>query len=446
MDQDLLSTVAENKKLIKMIATKYNNKQIKRLSAPSSLNAKQQHLFNFLVNSDYFEPVFVSGSAGTGKSALLITLRNYWREQGKIVFVTAFTHLAARNIDGKTCHSLFGFDFDMNITDKRVGLPDYIIIDEISMIPEKMLDGIDLRMRQNSRNFELPFGGVNVVAFGDLYQLPPVNNRINYTLPPYESDVWNLFKLYELTENMRHTEPEYIKNLNLLRVGDLRCLNYFDSLVSNRIPTVEEKVAFTSLVSTHKEADNINLQCYSYIADREQEIVHTCETKLLPWSHKITVYNADQERLIFKPNIKICPNTRIMVTHTTQHFCNGDMGVIEYITELGLYIRREHDNSLQLLTPIQLYFNTKSKGVVKLVNGLPISYGWAITVHKAQGMTVKNLTVYPACLFAPGQAYVALSRSTHSDGLNLVSAIPEKAISNMNFITKVYGAMEKFNV
>lgn len=407
-----------------------------------TLNAGQQRLFDMLTKVDRFNPIFVSGSAGTGKTALLMKLKNFWISQRKIVYVTAFTNMAARNINGKTCHSVFAFDFDLNlIVKKTFGVPHYLIIDEISMIPEKMLDGIDSRLRQSSQDSQLPFGGVNVIVFGDLYQLPPVNK--NNAQPVFTADLWNLFYLYELKENMRQSEIIYIDNLNLLRLGKKECLPYFNSLAVKNSPSKEETLNCTSLVSTNAEADVINNNCYNIMRCAENELELTCTYNIVNWNKKLAVYNQDQEAAIFKPFIKLCPGTRIIITHNTQGLCNGDTGIIINVTEKVLYIRREFDNALYYLQPIKLYFNTNPFTKVKTVKGFPVKYAWAITIHKAQGLTVKNLIVYPECLFEAGQAYVALSRCVHSDGLKLGGTVPENAIKSMSAITDVYNNMPK---
>ncbi|AKN80759.1 DNA-helicase-2 [Diatraea saccharalis granulovirus] len=407
------------------------------------LNARQQALFDAVANVDYFPPIFVSGSAGTGKSALLVALRNYWqREQDKNVCVTAFTHLAARNIEGKTCHSVFGFDFKMNLDNRPITLPDYLIIDEISMLPSKMLDDIDLVLRKNSKNYHTPFGGVNVIVFGDLYQLQPVGAR-----PPYEADVWSVFSLYELTENMRQSESEYMQNLNLIRVGNIKGLDYFDKLVMKPYPTIKDSIAYTSLVSTHKECDNINEKCYKFLKGTKDDEVMWCKLESVKRTHQhTTVFNAGQKTIIFKPIIRLFPGARVMITHTTDWFCNGDAGIVERIESPRVYIRREYDDQVRPLDPITLHFSSQLKDYVESVTGLPLSYGWAATIHKAQGITVKNLIVYPDCIFAPGQAYVAISRTTHSEGLRLTNKIPISRVHDMSFITKVYEEMENYEI
>lgn len=412
--------------------------------ANATLNTRQQKLFDYLTQTKSFSPVFVSGSAGTGKSALLVALREHWLAEDKIVFVTAYTHLAARNINGKTCHSLFRFDFDLNLLRAQIGVPHYVIIDEISMVPEKMLDGIDSRLRQNSGKFSLPFGGVNVVVFGDLYQIPPVDKH-QQLLPPYKSDIWHLFELYELTENMRQSEPEFIANLNMLRVGNVKCIPYFNGFVVDAATqNIEDSVGCTSLVSTHKEANDLNLKCYTHIcaaANKKEELVCVVKRSHGRWTKDIIVFNEEQAQLIFGESIRVCVGARVMITHTTDSFCNGDLGVVQSFTDKEIVIIREHDNKIGVLRQKCLTFNT-TPGVVTFLTGFPIAYGWAVTIHKAQGMTMKHLTVYPACIFAPGQAYVALSRVVHSSGLKLATPIARNALCNMNYIQEVYDYMK----
>ncbi|UYE99047.1 MAG: helicase-2 [Betabaculovirus sp.] len=458
MEPNLCCTVAEEKMVcMKEVAVQQCKKQ--KISNKSysddddgdtfdvTLNTKQQALFDYLTQTKSFSPVFVSGSAGTGKSALLVALREHWLNEDKIVFVTAYTHLAARNINGRTCHSLFRFDFDLNLLRSQIGVPNYLIIDEISMVPEKMLDGIDSRMRQNSGKFSLPFGGVNVVVFGDLYQIPPVDKH-RQLLPPYKADIWHSFELYELTENMRQSEPEFITNLNMLRVGNVNCIPYFNRFVVDALSAknIDDSIGCTSLVSTHKEANDLNATCYAHIVNDKEELLCVVKRVSGRWTRDLIVFNEEQSQLIFGDAIKVCVGARVMITHTTDSFCNGDLGVVQSFTDKEIVIVREHDNKIGVLRQKCLAFNTKTPDVVTFLTGFPIAYGWAVTIHKAQGMTMKHLTVYPKCIFAPGQAYVALSRVVHSSGLKLASPIARNALCNMKYIQEVYDYMKPLNV
>lgn len=424
--------------------TSDTNRSICTLNAPKVLNEQQQRLFDYVVGRREFEPIFVSGSAGTGKSALLKALKNHWEQEGKIVWVVSYTNLAARNVEGATVHSTFGFDFSLNFTPKKVGVPNYLIVDEISMVPQKMLDGISERLKQSAR-IDAPFGGVNTIVFGDLFQLPPVDDfksKHKAVLPPYHAQVWRSLQLFELTQNMRQSEQQFIDALNMLRLGDRRCQDFFNEKVLHLEPTVEEKVLCTSLVSTHREADSINGECYRYVKRMNpEETEHQVKLTVARdrRSRNCIVFNKSQEGLIFKEGLKYCVGTRVMVTQNVRNgFCNGDMGVIVAVAEDGLYIQREWDGKRMRLCMVELAFETETWRLIKLVTGLPICYGWAVTIHKAQGMTLRNLIVHPERTFVEGQAYVALSRVTHCDGLKLVNAIPNRSIMDMRDIKKVY--------
>lgn len=425
------------------------NSSICTLSVPTMLNEEQQKLFDYVVGRREFEPIFVSGSAGTGKSALLKAIKSHWEQEGKIVWVVSYTNLAARNVEGATVHSTFGFDFSLNFTSKKVGVPNYLIVDEISMVPAKMLDGISDRLKQSTR-IDVPFGGVNTIVFGDLFQLPPVDdfkNKRKMVLPPYHAQVWRALQLFELTQNMRQSEQKFIDALNMLRLGDRRCQDFFNEKVLDLEPTVEEKVQCTSLVSTHREADSINAECYQYVKrinpdETEHQVKLTVARDRR--SRNIIVFNKNQEELIFKEGLKYCVGTRVMVTQNVRNgFCNGDMGVIVAVAEDGVYIQREWDGKKLRLGMVELAFETETWRLIKLVTGLPICYGWAVTIHKAQGMTLRNLIVHPERTFVEGQAYVALSRVTHCDGLKLVNVIPNWSIMDMRDIKKVYQGQQR---
>ncbi|AAS82622.1 ORF116 [Agrotis segetum granulovirus] len=435
-----------------------NNKKQKqsssRLYVPKKLNEEQQRIYDYVTRVKKFAPIFVSGSAGTGKSALLIAIRDWCRAEKKVVWIVSYTNLAARNIEGKTIHSMFKFDFNLNISNYRINAPEFLIIDEISMVPAKMLNGIDAQLKRSTGE-DAAFGGVNTIVFGDLYQLPPVENRFrqNFTLPPYHSHAWSDFRLFNLTINMRQSEELFIKALNLLRKGDASCQDFFNSKVIDQEPCLEEKINCTSLVSTHLEANHLNNICYEYVKSKSKDkkeyqvkLIKTLEKR-----HTTSMpYNKSQEEMIFKDNIKYCVGTRVMITLNVRDFvgensfCNGDIGTIVQVSDECLTIKREWDGTERKLTMHGVLFETEDKNVLKTVYGLPITYGWAVTIHKAQGMTLRNLIVYPAKTFVAGQAYVALSRATHCDGLILVDPIPANSIKNMREVDKVYEEQIKF--
>lgn len=427
-----------------------DTKRICPLNAPTKLNEQQQQIFDYVTQRDSFEPIFVSGSAGTGKSALLKSLRTHWIDRKKVVWVVSFTNLAARNIDGQTIHKQFGFDFkcNLNANNKTVGAPNYFILDEVSMVPAKMLQNIHTYFQQNTR-MDLPFGGVNTIIFGDLYQLPPISNQQCYQLPPYCADIWKSLRLYHLTINMRQSESDFIDALNLLRVGDKKCLEFFNQKVMNHSITVQDQFECTSLVPTHREADYINSKCYAHIKSISEEpvveyILQLSVRRESRRLHSMMVYASGQEELIFRDKLKYCVGTRVMITHNLKGlaFCNGDIGTVIAIDERGVLVERECDGLMEKINMVEIAFETDKYTIVKVVTGLPICYAWAVTIHKAQGMTVKNLIVHPVNIFAKGQTYVALSRVTHCEGLRLVNKIPEECVMKMSDVDKVYATQD----
>ncbi|AJK91783.1 DNAhel-2 [Spodoptera frugiperda granulovirus] len=432
--------------------TTTTTKRICRLDVPSTLNEEQQKLFDYVTGLEEFAPIFVSGSAGTGKSALLKALKKFWTEQDKLVWVVSYTNLAARNVEGSTIHKQFGFDFQCQLrnNDRNLGAPNYLILDELSMVPAMMLDGISERLKQSTR-LDMPFGGVNTIMFGDLYQLPPISNAQSVQLPPYHAKVWPSLRLYELTTNMRQSESDFIEALNLLRVGNNACLNFFDKQVVTSPISIEDQVKCTSLVATHREADLINAKCYAHVKKTQGDAVpeYLLQLNYKPESRNLhqVVYASSQEGLVFKDGLKYCVGTRVMITHNLKGvgFCNGDIGTVMSVNEKGLTVKREVDGFEDVVSMIELAFETNVYKTVKLVTGLPMCYAWAVTIHKSQGMTLKNLIVHPENIFAKGQAYVALSRVTHCEGLRLVSKIPIQCVMKMNKVEKVYKKQRKLN-
>lgn len=429
-----------------------STKRICRLDVPSKLNEQQQKLYNYVTAKVEFAPIFVSGSAGTGKSALLKALKKFWTEQDKLVWVVSYTNLAARNVEGATIHRQFGFDFQCRLrkNDRNYGAPNYLILDEVSMVPAMMLDGISERLKESTR-LDMPFGGVNTIVFGDLYQLPPISNARSLQLPPFHANVWTSLRLYELTINMRQSESDFIDALNLLRVGNVACLDFFNKLVVENSISIEDQVVCTSLVATHREADLINAQCYAHVkksqGDAVAEYLLRVDYKPSPRKLHQVVYASTQEDLIFKDGLKYCIGTRVMITHNLKGvgFCNGDIGTVVNVNEKGVMVRREVDGFEDVVSMIEMAFETNVYNTVKAVTGLPMCYAWAVTIHKSQGMTLKNLIVHPNNIFTEGQAYVALSRVTHCQGLRLVTKIPVHCVMEMSNVEEVYSDQRKFN-
>ncbi len=377
---------------------------------------------------------YVTGNAGTGKSTLL----HYFKEktQKKIV-VLAPTGIAAINIGGATIHSFFRFPTRLITEDdiKKIrgkadlfAALDTMIIDEVSMVRADMMDAIDASLRINRNRPHDPFGGVQMVFIGDLFQLPPVVERDleeyfeDHYLTPYffSAKVFSEIRLQkiELQRVFRHIDPEFILLLNKVRnneldMSDLRKINqrYHASLKFHKHDLV------ITLTSTNALASAINLQKLSALPSKEYYfdavVDGDFDEKSQPTDKKLRLRQGAQVMMV-----KNDPNKR---------WVNGTLGVIEHLTPEA--IRVSFDHAVHTIDPSiwekSVYEYDRTHGSIEsVVTGsfrqYPIKLAWAITIHKSQGKTFDKVIIdlgYGA--FAHGQAYVALSRCKSFEGLHL---------------------------
>ncbi|AIU41296.1 helicase-2 [Sucra jujuba nucleopolyhedrovirus] len=408
------------------------------------------------------DPIFVSGNAGTGKTFLLKYLfqEMYLKEQIKVKKI-AFTALAARNIDGTTMHKLFRFsftgEFKSNNINKDLYHIEMLIIDEISMIHATYLDKMDEILRLTKHQPDLPFGGVQVVAFGDLYQLPPVVESCNQFKDQkidercYFAGVWKHFILFTLTETMRQNELDFITALNQLRIGDERGIGYFNRLRATQ--TQLNPMQSTTLVTTVAGACKINDINNKKVCE-QSNVVYDIESRskirTAKNSELLYVHSADSLGVI-PEKITLAIGSRILVTSNcvNSHCINGDIGVIvDFVVNPdnkvdGIVFRSVSDKLLKL-NKETLLFKTNNDGSYRNVierTGFPINLAWAMTIHKMQGATIDRLRIPLGSMFAHGQLYVALSRVRHSSGLELLQDVTKQMLLTNTNIKHVYQEM-----
>lgn len=404
----------------------------------NQLNEQQEEFFKEITSDESLQYVFISGTAGTGKSVLLREIAKYYDTRAIVV---AFSAIAARNVNGRTIHSTF----KLNFLGENVGRPfiehiDVLIIDEISMVSDKILDTIDDTMKRFSKSSE-PFGGKKVICFGDLFQLEPISNEkldgsVNLVKPVFYAKCWKNFKYRELVKNMRQSEEKFIKNLNLLRKGDSAAISFFNRFVKKITPEIE-KVS-TTLVPTRWEAKSINEKIFNLICSENPDnpvFKLGLKIKNITISKKDLdfVHPADNIDRIFHDNIALCKGTKIMFSINNEQYLNGEIGIISKITPN--FLKVIVGCKTVIVKPVEILFKKLNvnyyrvnKPVVTSVNGFPIDYAWACTIHKMQGITVDKLIIKTAKMFAKGQAYVAFSRVRHSDGISIAYKIDPKAL------------------
>lgn len=398
---------------------------------------------------------FVTGKAGTGKSTLI-----YWLMQEiEGCAVIAPTAVAAINIGGETIHSFFGLppehldpDEDYHPNQRRrlvIENLKLLIIDEVSMLLPNVLDVISNTLKSMRHN-HLPFGGVPVLLVGDLFQLPPVvasQEEAIYFSHRYRShyffsaDVFRavIVQPVDLTRVWRQSDPEFIEALNRIRVG----VGYRDALaLLNRrcFRDRQGELEGVYLVPTNHAARTIN--------SRELDCLH-CEAKL--YEAMVTGNVPVNKWRLPAPDrldLKIGAKVMFLKNHRPQ-WINGDIGTVVGMDDDHIRVRRDGtDNVLivgrerwQKLKYIYDYATQKiERVVVGTFEQLPVTLGWAITIHKSQGLTLDKVILdLGSGAFAEGQTYVALSRARSIDGICLVRPISMRDVKVDPIVTNFYG-------
>jgi len=399
--------------------------------------------------------VFITGRAGTGKSTLLEYFRSITE---KNLVVLAPTGVAAVNIAGQTIHSFFGFRPDVTVEKvrrqaKKKASPIYknldaIIIDEISMVRADLLDCIDQFLRINGRNPGVPFGGIQMIFIGDLYQIPPVvvgHDRAMFE-QFYESEYFFDARVFseievehlELEKIYRQSDSDFIELLNKIRnktiTGpDLDRLN--ERVVDEQVKLPREAIYLTTtnaMAEERNQAELEKLKGKSYFF--KAEITGEIDPKSYP---------AD-EVLELKKKAQVM----LLNNDTSGRWINGTIGSVVAINEDSLEVKLS-DGSIEEVLPHKwdvwrFYWDQEAGSVaadrVGSFTQYPLKLAWAITIHKSQGKTFDNVAIdLGRGAFASGQLYVALSRCRSFEGIFLKREIRESDVRLdfrvVNFIT-----------
>jgi len=402
---------------------------------------------------------FVTGKAGAGKSLLL---RYFAATTNKTTVIVAPTGVAAMNIKGQTIHSLFKLPVGLinprslrvqEETEYLLQHIDVIVIDEISMVRADVIDGIDQVLRLARKN-DLPFGGVQIIAFGDVYQLPPVVEGpalFNYFAKVYggayffNARVWrdtNL-QIYELRHVFRQSDEQFRTVLNAVRNGtftqaDLAVLN---TRLANAEALSNQQDAIT-LAGTNAAASAINQR-------------RLCELK-----GKVHIYHAtitgDPAKSAFPADnelaLKVCAQVIFIKNDPDGRWVNGTIGTVKSMSKHTVQVRcgkNIYEVEPTMWEQTRYYYDEQAKHIEQEVVGtftqLPLRLAWAITIHKSQGSTYDSVVVdLRAGAFAHGQTYVALSRCKTLAGLHLLGEIhPEDIIVDdavANFMDNAYSS------
>ena len=400
-----------------------------------SSNVEQNQAFDMIAKTN--NSFFLTGRAGTGKTTFLKTVQE---KIEKKFIVLAPTGIAAINAGGQTIHSFFGLDFGVlgpgdigTMNSNKVSLIrhiDTIIIDEVSMVRCDVMDAIDRTLRFYRKN-SAPFGGLQMVFVGDMFQLEPVVTQTDREILQeiYRSDSFYFYKAaviqryglpkIEFMKIYRQSDPVFIELLEHVRTGSV---SYRDMLrINSRVvaPGEGSRKLKVTLTCTKKSAQLIN------------------EKKLEELGGDLMVYEAEHSgdtrkcQDVAEDRLCLRVGAQVMFTRNDpfQRWANGTLSVVHSLTDDCIKVRLD-DGIIQEVQKVQwesieYEYDEKSKSSKKRTMGTitqyPLKLAWAITIHKSQSLTFDRVAVdFGKSAFTNGQAYVALSRSRSLEGLELL--------------------------
>jgi hypothetical protein len=406
------------------------------------------------------ENIFLTGKAGTGKTTFL----KYLKENAtKNIVVAAPTGVAAINAGGVTLHSLFQLPFYPFLPTKNnkeellskirhnkqrqqlLRKMELLVIDEISMVRCDTMDAIDTILKHVRRNYNLPFGGVQLLLIGDLHQLEPVapqqewNILSEYYATRFFFDSHAIKEqtplLIELNKIYRQKEESFVQLLNKVRNNNMGADDFEDLHLRydpNFRPSSDEK--YITLTSHNNQADTINQQqlqrlntlSLNYKAVVEQDFpenMYPVEAELVLKEGAQVMFLKND--LLYKRyyngkigTVKVLEKEKIVVE------CDGkDIEVGMETWENSRYTLNRGDGKLE-------------QEVLGTFTQYPLRLAWAITIHKSQGLTFEKVMIDAGAAFSSGQVYVALSRCTSLEGIVLLSKIPSSAITSNDNVIK----------
>ncbi len=376
--------------------------------------------------------VFLTGEPGAGKSYTVNAYVAYLRAHGVSVAVTASTGIAATHIGGMTIHSWSGIGINKTLNRhelaeivgreklvKRIRETHVLIIDEISMLDGRMVSLVDT-VCQTARNSSAPFGGIQVVAVGDFFQLPPVGRDGDDVMFAFDSRAWReaAFSVCYLSEQHRQEDETFLSILSALRSGSIDA-DHRSTLRSRHLSSPEEMI---KLYSHNVDVDRLNAAALEKLPG---------QSVTLPMRHQGAKAAVEQlkrgclspEKLVLKIGAKVM----FTKNNPEKGFVNGTTGVVEFFQKGTNYPVVKVASGRVIVAEPMDWSMIVDGSPVAMVMQVPLRLAWAITVHKSQGMSLDAAFMDLSSAFAFGQGYVALSRVRTLDGLHL-GGLNERAL------------------
>lgn len=371
------------------------------------------------------ESVFLTGPPGAGKTYVLNQFIKRAQRAGRRVAVTASTGIAATHIGGSTIHSWSGLGIRDQLSEydkqwlqgndrliKRYNSVDVLVIDEISMLHGARLDMVNeaCKLLRASR---APFGGLQIILVGDLFQLPPVN-RLNELVDfAHMSAAWEELHplICYLTEQHRQSQDALLDLLTAMRGNGLDVM-HIEALESRKGVRPAPDVAVTRLYTHNVDVDTIN--------QRHLQALHGEQKTFTMHSNGTTAKVEQLIKSVLAPEVlelRIGAEVMFVANDYTQGYVNGSRGQVVRFKD-GFPLVALTDGRLLKVEPRSWKLTEDDKQRAEVVQ-LPLRLAWAITIHKSQGMSLDAAEIDLSRAFTPGMGYVALSRVRSIDGVYL---------------------------
>lgn len=365
--------------------------------------------------------IYLTGAAGSGKTYVLNEFIKHLRDNEIAVGVTASTGIAATHMNGMTIHSWAGIGIMDELSDadieeisqktalrKRIRNTKVLIIDEVSMLHGKRLDMVE-RVTRAIKDETKPFGGLQVVLCGDLFQLPPVNRERKEADFVFQSKAWKNMRLQVcyLSEQYRQEDQRLLNVLSAIRASEVD-EDHFEILKDRfKEPDVE---IYTQLYTHNSAVDDINQSELDNLDEEERTFLMNLEGNKKV--RQVLAQNCLAPEVL---HLKKGAEVMFVANDPMKGFVNGTLGQIIDFDETGYPVVAF--GSREVVAEPHSWKTQDGNKVVAEVTQIPLRLAWAITVHKSQGMSLDAVELDLSKSFEPGMGYVALSRVRSLEGL-----------------------------
>jgi|694.fasta_scaffold00741_26 ATP-dependent DNA helicase PIF1 len=394
------------------------------------MNDKQIEALDIVKNN---RNLFLTGSAGTGKSFTIKEIVRYLDSNNIIYGLTALTGCAAVLINGQTIHSFLGLGISRDLNTIIKNLEKFkkqliiiknlqtLIIDEISMMDNQLFELINNLLKYIKKN-DMAFGGIQVILVGDFHQLPPIENDYCFASP-----IWKELRLSSviLTEIIRQKDDDDLKTiLEEIRNENIseKSMEILKNLVITDKYYKDDEIKPTRLYPINTNVDKINAYEYKKLLKKNSN-----EEVLYKAKANSKEFIKDMDKL----DIKLTLNAQIMVIRNLSienKLVNGTRGIVVEMKELSVIIRDNDDRLHEISYHTDMNMNGKKNIGIAFI---PLKLAYAISIHKSQGASIDNLEIdLGDDIFITGQLYTAISRATNIKNLKLLNFSKSSLMKN----------------